>query len=180
MRSLIAFTGPMGCGKTTAANAVIKSQSYCKLISFGAPLKEAVMGIFQLTHDQVYTMEGKMTADPRWGMAPRDILQKFGTDAMRRTFPGVWVQRARQEISSTGIHVVIDDVRFEDEAALVRELGGTVVHIGGRSLSATAEQHGHASEFGVEIADADIVINNAGTKEEFEAVVTYLLKPTAN
>jgi hypothetical protein len=93
----------------------------------------------------------------------RRLLQTLGTDAGRHYDPEIWVRmwKARAwALLATGNWIVADDVRFENEAAAVRELGGLVVMVTGRvetMAGATAE---HVSELGVK-GDVE-VLNYAG------------------
>lgn len=60
-----------------------------------------------------------------------------------------WLNRARlaiEEAFADGRRVVIDDVRFENEAALIASLGGVVIRIHGRPGSATPGSGAHVSE----------------------------------
>ena len=72
--------------------------------------------------------------------------------------PDVWVLVQRSRLARTDRHVVFDDVRFENEARLIRELGGMIVHLRRPGLV----DDDHASECGIGIADNDVVIANDG------------------
>jgi hypothetical protein len=151
------FTGPMDSGKTTAARMITNN-----ILSFATPLKKAVKEIFHLTDAQLHTFEGKQLLDIRWGMSPRDMLQYVGTDLLRGWIPKLWVTNMRirlNEIKDSGVVVAIDDVRFEDEAELIRNLGGTIIHMQ-RPDARTAGIHGHDSEKGIDIQFGDVRIIN--------------------
>jgi len=166
MSRLIAFTGPMGCGKTVAAEYLVENGPGEGVVqSFADPLKKCVGDLFSFSHRQLYTLEGKNTIDDRYGVSPRLVLQRFGTEFVRTTVPTLWEILMEQKVRSTEAHykIYVDDCRFEAESALIRRLGGTVVHITGRCLVASD----HKSEAGVEVLDGDIVIDNSGTEEEF-------------
>ena len=88
---LIGFTGPAGCGKTTAAallkNLIEKTDSGIRatgLASFAGPLKNCLATLFQFTDAQLCTMEGKEAVDERYGVTPRLVMQRFGTEFIRR------------------------------------------------------------------------------------------------
>ena len=175
---LIGFTGPMGAGKSEAARAV-KAAFDCSILSFATPLKEAAKLIFMLTDGQIYTMEGKQAVDPRWGISPREILQRLGTEAMRKEFPGVWVKHMEIQLKLRESDlVVIDDVRFEDEVALIRSLGGKIVHIRGRAADKdiTLGQKKHQSESKVMYLPGDLEVYNQRTLEFFQKEIVRRLK----
>ena len=132
---LIGFAGPMGSGKTAASEYT----EFPHICSFATPLKNTVQKLFDFSDHQMQTQEGKATTDQRYGLTPRFVLQKFGTEFIRKTVPGLWVRKARDtildlEINFPGQDIVFDDIRFEDEAQMIRDLGGTVVHITHREL----------------------------------------------
>ena len=163
-RKLIGFTGPAGCGKTTAA-ACLSSHTY----SFATPMKDCLKRLFDLDLDQLYTLEGKEAIDPRYGVSPRFLLQRFGTEFIRSTVPDLWIILMRKQLNKlpTDMFIVIDDVRFEDEAEMVRQEGGTIVHILGRSMI----KSDHSSERLIGIHPKDLTFSNNGSLKEFNARV---------
>lgn len=167
MPKLIGFTGLAGSGKTTAANILrdlLSNEKRARLVvvkSFAGPLKDCLLTLFDFEYEQLYTMEGKETIDERYGVTPRLIMQRFGTEFIRTTVPNLWEILMEENIvrcgdSETGI--IIDDVRFEPEADLIRSMGGRVVHIKGRG----GIDSDHESEAGLKIKDQDFTINNKG------------------
>jgi hypothetical protein len=160
---VIGFTGPAGCGKTTAAKYLENKYGVPSIKSFAAPMKRCLMDLFKFTPEQLYTLEGKEALDPRYGVTPRLVMQRFGTEFVRSTVPNLWVILMEQSIINHPIGVIlIDDCRFEDEATLIRKYG-TLVHITDRCLV----KHDHKSESGVQLMDGDIVVQNTGTLEDF-------------
>lgn len=125
---LIAFCGFKGSGKSTASRYMEKYGF--KTRALAAPLKEACQTIFKLSDEQVYTGEGKETYDPRWEMTPRRILQQFGTEVGRSFSESVWIKSLQYHIEESGHNKwTIDDLRFPNEAAAVRNMGGVVVGV---------------------------------------------------
>jgi len=174
--SIVGFTGVMGAGKTTAANMI----EGAIVLSFAEPLKSAVKILFALTDTQLHTLDGKNTVDPRWGISPRELLQYLGTDCIRNKFPGHWVklmghkiQQLQDKIGDEAI-IAIDDIRFEDEAELVRSLNGTVVHVIGRKVTVGENLAGHKSESGIRFTEGDTVIDNSGTIPELKKKIWRL------
>ena len=64
-------------------------------------------------------------------ITPRLILQLFGTDCMRNGFyDGIWVSLVKQELQKNSKqNYVIPDVRFENEAKMIRSLGGKICQV---------------------------------------------------
>jgi energy-coupling factor transporter ATP-binding protein EcfA2 len=173
MSYILGFTGKMGSGKTTAAN-----MTGGLVLSYASPLKEVVLQLFDLEWDQLHTQEGKETVDERWEMSPRRILQIFGTDLVRKHFPDLWTYHMEKRIKGTkqgGVYhqyICVDDVRFENEAALIRNLGGTIIHILGRSKSGEGEDH--ISEQKIERKYGDLLLINDKGFDELEDQVSKI------
>lgn len=149
--TLIAFTGLAQAGKTTAAS-FLENVGYQRL-SFAAPLKAMIA---------VLTRETDKDALPPelCGKTLREAYQSLGTEWARNMIgQDIWINVARARIqevlASPDIRgVVVDDVRFDNEAELIRSLGGVVIKVNRPNLSAMD----HASEFGVSshLIDAEL------------------------
>jgi len=154
---LIGFTGPKGVGKTTAAT-LLKDHFMpdLEIIAFASPMKKCLQQLFRFSDDQLYTLEGKEAVDPRYEVSPREVMQKFGTEFVRNTVPDLWIILMENRIKELGEAAIIDDVRFDNEAQLIRALGGRVIHVFGR----TEFSGEHESEQGITFEPEDLELNN--------------------
>lgn len=60
--------------------------------------------------------------------AQRRLLQWWGTEFRRAQDPEYWVRKVRERLEAADHYLaVVTDVRFENEAAMIRDLGGLVV-----------------------------------------------------
>ena len=99
-------------------------------MAFADTLKEVASDVFDFTSDQLYTAEGKAAIDKDWGLSPRVVLQKLGTAGFRRVFgPDVWAASLLRRIPSHVRIVLITDVRFENEAEMIRAAGGLLIRV---------------------------------------------------
>jgi hypothetical protein len=75
--------------------------------------------------------------------------------------PKLWTKCAENSLDGfpAGSNVVFDDVRFEDEAELIRSKGGVIVHL----RRHTQNIDYHASEAGIAVMEQDLVLDNSGT-----------------
>ena len=172
---VIGFMGYAGVGKTTAANAYrsIAPESIA-VNSFAAPLKQAVKDLFLLSDEQVYgDFTKKTTVDERWGKSPRQLLQIIGTDCLREMIDkkfhvkrmATWLQCCESPV------VIIDDIRFEDEAELVNRYG-KCFNI--RRPGFPEEDVRHASEYPPEhLAAGYYIYNQASTTNDFIKQLLY-------
>jgi hypothetical protein len=81
----------------------------------------------------------------------RKLLQVLGTECGRAYNPSIWVDKLLHRIKSlpaTKNLVLIDDLRFDNEAEMVRDNGGKVVNLTNRSYD-LMENAAHSSEAGV-------------------------------
>lgn len=150
---IIGITGLMGSGKTTAAGRLIDVHGFTRHRMAG-PLK-AMLHCLGL--DERHTDGGlkETPCDLLGGRTPRHAMQTLGTEWGRALIGSdLWVNAWRATLPAG--HVVVDDIRFANEADVVREAGGVVVRIDRPGLAAG----GHESEL-LEF-DTDHVILNDG------------------
>lgn len=166
---LIAFTGPAGCGKSTAAQ-VLMGKGWQR-VKFASILKDMCRAM-GMTEEMIEGYDKEKPQAVFGGQTPRFIMQTLGTEWGRKTIsPDLWVSITKAEIQrqlDVGHNVVVDDCRFDNEADCIRFLGGVVVSIDGRGGISGA----HESESGV---TSDYVIDNNGTLEDLEDEVERLV-----
>lgn len=142
VRPIIAFTGPLTCGKTTAAK-VLEREGYTRL-RFAGPLK-AMLVAFGLTRDQVDGALKETPTELLCGKTPRFAMQTLGTEWGRDLIgDDVWLRAFQHQVNTLprDVPVVVDDARFPNEFALIRQMHGRIVYID-RDGCTTGE---HASE----------------------------------
>lgn len=104
--------------------------------------------------------------------SPRQILQWWGTEYRRAQDENYWIDKARQRIKPDD-WVVLTDVRFENENALIQELGGKLVKILRAGIGAV---NGHVSEEFWTHAKADFVIHNSDSMQALAGQAHLLLE----
>ena len=87
---LIGFIGRKSSGKDTSADYLIERYNYYK-VAFGDPVKNVCKQLFLLSNEQLTDHTLKETIDNRWGISPRVMFQRIGTefgqDYIFRLFP---------------------------------------------------------------------------------------------
>lgn len=122
----------------------------------------------------VHHMESGNPINPSAPRSPRQIMQWWGTEYRRSQNDAYWVSKAHQHISwlsksEQADLVVLTDVRFVNEANLVRRWGGQIWQIKRPGLGLA---HGaHASEVTGDHYAPDAVIVNAHDIRHLQAQV---------
>jgi hypothetical protein len=171
-KRIIGIAGRAGSGKSTMARLIRLQFGVSDKVKFAAPLKAAMRGLLihqGFTSDEAQrAIEGdlKRVPDPRLGgLTPTQMMQAIGNGVRNELDPDVWVRFAKQriEINATPV-IIIDDVRYANEAQAIRDLGGRVVMITGRADAAVSDTH--ASErFAFE---PDMTFHNTGDLRDME------------
>lgn len=154
---VVAFTGPAGSGKSTAADHLV-GLGYVR-VKFAGPLK-AMMRAIGLTDDHIEGALKELPTPLLAGRTPRLAMQTLGTEWGRDIIgPNFWTGlwwRTVSDVLDNGGRVVTDDCRFANEAEVVRGVGGRIIRLEGRGGIAG----GHSSER--QAFKADVVVKNGG------------------
>jgi hypothetical protein len=189
---IIALSGIKGCGKSIASDHINKLYN-CHKLSFSTPLKNAISEIFDFRNNECYDINKKEIIDHRWGISPRELMQKIGTEVFRgkikeilpdlnMPYDNIWISnmyfriRDIEELHKFSIFkyntYVIDDCRFEDEYKFIKNLGGYVIKIN-RNESIYTGKDTHESEKGCSF---DFEIDNNYSIEEFKIRIDNLIR----
>ncbi len=162
---LIGLTGEARCGKDTVATMLGLPEYH-----FSKPMKDACRVIFGWGDEHLYG-DLKEVVDPKFNVSPRKALQTMGTDWGRNMIvQDIWLKRAQIEINSNE-HLVVSDVRFDNEARLIRSNGGIIVKIIRGDKPSVRD---HVSEEGISEQFVDRTIYNDGTINQLKNMVTSL------
>ncbi len=150
-RMLIGLTGPARSGKDTVGLHLSGIHNF-HLLSFAGPLKDMLRIGLNLNMEQT---DGNRKEEPiDWldGITPRSLMQTLGTEWGRQQHPDLWIRIAEQRIVRFGSEtdIVFTDVRFDNEANMIRRHGGNIFHISRSQVEFISGIEGHASEAGVQ------------------------------
>lgn len=154
---IIGLTGKKGSGKSTVAGMLCEKYDY-RIMSFATPIKDMLMAM-GLTEDEIYNVDLKEKTIERFGKSPREMLQLLGTEFGRNLIADdVWVRTLEAKIESAD-RIVIDDVRFVNEAEMIRSKGGKIIRVTrmGQELGMVDT---HVSEAGIPLEFIDHEIKN--------------------
>lgn len=165
---IMGFTGKAGSGKSTIAHFLEEYLKEKKVssqrISFAAPLKHAMAFLFDTDQRRFWDAHLKEQDIPGFDFTPRKVLQVIATEGMRTHLgKDIFIKLAMQRIErmsySTTKIVIIDDVRFENEAAFIRERG-VLIHIQ-KHRPWLVPSDNHVSELGISILDDELIFTNS-------------------
>lgn len=140
-RTIVAFTGLAGAGKSTAAMHLVKRRGWQR-VRFAGPLKD-MMAALGLTPAEIDGSAKEMPCDLLGGKTPRWAMQTIGTEWGRNLIADdLWIRAWQAAIARVpaGVPVVVDDCRFPNEAAAIVAAGGIIVRIE-RPGAGTASVH---------------------------------------
>lgn len=172
---LIAFCGLKGSGKSTAASFLEEEHEFQRL-SFATPVKEMAMAM-GLTRDQLYDPILKESLISEFGMTPREILQKLGTEVGRNFHKNIWIDILFFKIDKQyrSKDITVDDCRFLNEAEAIRKRGGHIIGIQRPGL--VADDHPSEREMVDQWGNmVDTVITNDGSVDNLKYQVLECIK----
>lgn len=169
---LLAFTGRMGSGKSTAIKILKKIQPRpIVVVKFAQPLYDI--------QEFAYKRIGSVYTRPDNFIKDRKLLQWLGTEWGREIVDkDIWVsiwKEAVKKYKDQDVLVVVDDVRFLNECLATQKMGGMVILIQNRRHLKEGLKD-HISESGVPLKNLDVVVQNEGSLEEFENELVKLVK----
>jgi hypothetical protein len=179
---IIGLTGLAGSGKSVAAQHLMDDHGF-ERIKFAGTLKAMLMGYYRelgLSYPEINRrIEGdlKEVDDPYLGgRTPRHAMQSLGTewgrDCMRRDF---WIEAWRIRVLKSQTSVVVDDVRFDNEANTIRSMGGLIIQLEPAEVRRNASDH--KSESGIHPSLIDATIKNDGTLQDLRVSVSKVVSP---
>lgn len=165
---LVAFTDRMGSGKSTAVNFFNRKLTGKLIDSTNVKFAQPLYDI----QEYIYKRIEPVYQRPQDFVKDRKLLQWIGTDWGRETVnENVWVNIWKNEVEKfigDGTIVFCDDCKFDNEAQVIKSLGGIIIHVIRPDNNAPEEAaKKHASENGVSDKYVDQVLVNSGTEEEY-------------
>jgi len=184
--NVIGVTGNKYHGKDTISLYICKKYGF-KQVAFADPIKEICKILFCFTDDQLHG-KSKDISDDRWfGLSPRNVIQHVGTELFRdkmkelsESFKDLfWVLCAKNKIlkireDNPESRIIISDVRFPNEVAMIKDMGGIIIRVKRSSLE-TEKKDTHSSEILVNNLNVDVdIINDGSLNDLYNKVDDYL------
>lgn len=168
----IALVGKKNSGKDEVYNALrALPNARFERVAFADPMKEMLCAGLGIPREVLWgNAAQKELVDPRYGVSVRHMLQTLGTEWGREMIhKDMWVKAAlvgleRRALKDTDLNWVVTDVRFLNEASLLRAAGFIIWNIW-RPDAATGVGEAHASEQEQDLIEWDRQLHNDGTLE---------------
>lgn len=172
---IIAFTGKKQSGKTTACNALRERYDVRQLNFKDALIKEIKQNfpdlLKVLAWEESVKIGTTISVDDLFILKPpsiRTLMQNYGTEVRRADDPDYWVMQWKlalvELMREDETIIVVDDVRFKNEAEAVRAYGGIIIRLNRTDMEST---DGHVSETEQDEIPADYTIETgAGMQDE--------------
>ena len=160
---IIGLCGRAGSGKSSVARFLVEKYK-AKRVAFADPLKKIAMDLWGFSPEQVYgEADVKETVDPRWGISPREAMQRLGQSARDHLSNDIWCKYALDNLSEG--RYVVDDVRYLNEAYEIASRGFLLrLHC---TDSISQDKGTHPSEAQVDLIPPGLVYAEiVGSREE--------------
>lgn len=169
---VVGLIGIAGSGKTLVARHLVEQHGFTRH-RFAGPLKEMIKVGLGLTDEQLDGAGKNEPIPDCGGCTPRHLMQTLGTEWGRRMIHSdLWINRWRSIVrADPSPLIVVDDVRFPNEAAALRSVDGVLWRVYRPGLSTSS----HASERAQAQIAEDVLINNATSIAEMIRSVDAVL-----
>ncbi len=164
---IIGFTGKKSSGKTTAAKYLVDNHDFIKIGFKDAMIKEmrgnlqhtlnAIADVYQINVNDLFETKPPIM---------RRLMQEYGTEVRRGDNQDYWIKKFVQNLPNNSEFplICVDDVRFLNEAEIIKTLGGMVIRI--ELYDTQAQSDGHVSETEMDMIQADkMFVNKLGEQD---------------
>lgn len=186
---IVGFSGRKGSGKSYIKDLLVEglreATNYGVLdTAFAADIKRAMISIFGVEMARyVYDPDLKEQPIPwLYNVTARSLMQKFGTEFIRENVSETfWIDTLQRKIDESSDRIVVlDDLRFQNEADFIRKNNGIIVRVVGPEEGVIGAPS-HASEKLFDLEKKDIIFFNnrvPGQAEEFvvDLAIGHILK----
>jgi len=187
---IIGISGKIGSGKDTFAAHFIKHANKVYGVSFrnkkfAYNLKKIVSVLVGIPIRDVLSREGKLKYLPDWNMTVGEMQQKLGTEAIRNNIHrDAWVLSLFGNYDGNKDNWIVTDVRFKNEAEIVKEKGGILIRLNGdpiNSKSGDNRNMAHQSEIDLDDYQGfDYVYDNVPPISNLDKFVVEIAKKMFN
>ena len=174
MTFLIGLMGYKQSGKSEVAKHLMSMYKFERL-AFTDPLKDMIKGLGLSNVWVNGSLKEKENKDILNGHTPRYAMQTLGTEWARKYmgedfWVNLWKTRAKAILrTSKDSRLVVEDLRFPNEAEIIRKFGGEIWYVNRVDIDSEKEIDTHASETMISTIKFNrIIINNSDLPALYE------------
>jgi hypothetical protein len=173
---VIGLTGYAQSGKDTVASILVEKYGY-RRIAFADKIRDFLYGINPMVACSPTGYLQDLVNLVGWDNAKQEpqvrrLLQDLGISARELLDENIWITSALSKVNS-GERVVVTDVRFENEAMMIKHLGGQLWRVKRVGFGPVNE---HISESELDGYKVDQIFVNNGSIEDLEVLVTTRMR----
>jgi hypothetical protein len=176
---IIGLSGYARSGKDEVAKILVEEYNYTR-VAFADKIRDLLLETNPQVKDgfRVESVVGAYGWDQAKVLFPeiRNLLQRLGVGARQTFGDEFWIGQAFHSMDKTSDYV-ITDVRFENEAMMVKLMGGQLWRIKRPGIEPV---NGHISERELDGYKVDKILKNEGTLEELRELVRNRMEFTLN
>jgi hypothetical protein len=167
---IIGLSGYARSGKDEVAKILVEDYGY-KRVAFADKIRDLLLETNPQVKDgfRVESVVGAYGWDQAKVLFPeiRNLLQRLGVGARNIFGDEFWIGQVFQSMDTTS-NYVITDVRFENEAMMLKLMGGQLWRI---KRPGVEPVNNHVSESDLDGYKVDKILKNEGTLEELRTLV---------
>jgi hypothetical protein len=174
--NLIGLTGYAQSGKDTLASILVEKYGYSR-IAFADKIRDFLYGINPMVACSPTGYLQDLVNLVGWDKAKQEpqvrrLLQDLGISARDLISEDIWVTAALSSVDKDQ-RVVVTDVRFENEAATIKSMGGQIWRV---KRSGVGPVNNHVSESEMDGYKVDQIFVNNGTLEDLNVLITTRMR----
>lgn len=113
MPVMIGLAAKARSGKDTVASMLLEHPEVATY-ALADPLKEGCQSLFGLSDQEAWSDEAKELTIPDWGMSPRQMFQRAGTEWLRDHTANHWLMRAERQLNHPHSPITIPSVPYSE------------------------------------------------------------------
>ena len=174
--NLIGLTGYAQSGKDTVASILVEKYGYTR-IAFADKIRDFLYGINPMVACSPTGYLQDLVNLVGWDKAKQEpqvrrLLQDLGISARELLDENIWITTALGKVDKDA-RVVVTDVRFENEAMMIKLMGGQLWRVKRVGFGPVNE---HVSESELDGYKLNQIFVNNGTLEDLEVLVTTRMR----
>jgi len=172
---IIGLSGYAQSGKDTVAKYLVENRGF-ERVAFADPIRDFLLEVNPILENGLHLTS--VVDEFGWELAKkkeevRRLLQATGVAARKHVDQDLWVIAALRKMGDVDKQYVVTDVRFQNEASIIRMSGGQIWRVERIGVDAV---NNHISEHDLDNWEFDAYIHNNSTIEDLEfAVQTRLM-----